>query len=495
MYVLGLHLDGNYFKVCVLSKKGKEVRIEFLKEFNKDVADLSGLKASLDKKKKLFDSPLEVVSALSQGEVFVRKMEVPFIREKDVHKAVEAKISFEDGEEEEVYHLTRLQKGKGSTNATVYSFAKKNLEEHYAFIENLGISAEHVTSVEAALERFGQFCGVKDAPYFHFHLGWESSSLYFFEKGKLVEGSFFSFGFKEVVEAVQKDHLLLEEVEVEGVQKLFLQSLREAKEGVVHETFVKLKHSLARVRGYIERKVEVPGETKVLFSGYAEFSRLLKGEIEEISKKEFIPHHKDFSPLELSAYAIEIGLALDRTEKGEGVQLSVEPCLSTGKKKSRKKRAARLLLQGMASALLFVGTAFLVVTQKEVGLEKRYQKAFALIKKHTGKKHLARDNKALLTAVKQKEKEAQAMMGPIPFYTLSNWFTSFLGEGEMFDAIEYRAIPKGAELELIFSGANAKFRANNCMQELSRQEDFSLDGEVLLEESGDRVELKVKLTS
>ena len=493
MYVLGLHSDGNYFKVCALSKEGKKISIEFLKEYSKEVASLALLKEGLEKKRKFFDAPLQVVSALPQGEVFARKIVVPFTREKEVYKAVEAELSFEDGGEESAFHLTKLERRKKETLAYVYSFSKKSLQDHYDFMEKLELSAEHVTSVEAAFERFGKFCGVGSAPYFHFHLGWESSSLLFFDKGQLVEGSFFSFGYKEVIEAVQKDHLLLEEVEGSGVHDLFLQTLEESKEGAILQIFLKLQHSLTRVREYIERKVEVPEGKKVLFSGYAEFSRLVKGKIAEINAKEFVPQHGSFSPLELSAYAIEIGLALDRIEDGEGVQLSIEQALSPRKKQGRVRRSLQVFARGMAFALLLCGVAYAGIAQKEGALTRRYERAKSLIETYVGKQGLPSNNRKLLSAVQQKEKEDRAKMGPIPFYDLSNWFTSSLTEEAMFDAIEYKARPRGAYVELLFFGSGAKIRANHCKDLLQKQEDFSLTAKAVLEEHEDRVELKVEL--
>ena len=88
MYTLSIHPDGEYFKVALLSQRGRKMKIEFMKDLRKDIADLNQLKKKIDGVTKGKEGLLEVISALGPNEVFMRRLELPLKRRRSVLKAL-----------------------------------------------------------------------------------------------------------------------------------------------------------------------------------------------------------------------------------------------------------------------------------------------------------------------------------------------------------------------------------------------------------------------
>ncbi|MCH9617775.1 MAG: hypothetical protein SP4CHLAM5_04420 [Chlamydiia bacterium] len=506
MYVLGLYSDGNYFKVSLISKKKGKIQIEFLKEFNKGTGNLDILKKNIGNDRAFFKQEIDVVTALPMHEVFIKKIIIPLANQGQVYKALELELSTdEDFLSGERFYVPKLVKMGDQTEVTLFAYTKESMERHLLSIESLGVDPDQVSSVSSAFTRFTAFCNLPSSPYFLFHLGWESSSIHFFYQGKIAEEASFSLGFKHIIDAVQKDQLLIATIDMDKVQELFFTALEEKKGSFVRELFTKLDKSITRIQKFICDKDTRANEVEaIVFTGYSEFCRSLKDCIAQIDLKEFIPTHQDYTPAQLSGYAIEIGLALDKIASDkQTLQLGGGFFTPKGQRLKSRKHAMRFAGGLALFSVVMFSSIYTFFSMKEAQLEKRYNLAVSKIATYTGAKTeyfqsvkglLRRNRSRLTTAIKNKQEKDRAHADPVSFLSISKWLNTFLLESFSFDQIEYIAQPGGAQVTFIFKGENKEGRAQ-LLKEGVRLNGAALlvDDELLIHTIEDTVLVKMRV--
>lgn len=506
MYVLGLYSDGNYFKISLISKKRGKVRVEFLKEFNKATCTFEVLKKSIEKEGRFFKKGVEVATALPLSEVFIKNITLPLVNQGQVYRALDLELSL-DGDflEGGRVYVPKLRKKEGETEVTLFAFTKESMENHLQAIEKLGVNPDAVSTISAAFVRFSSFCNLPKTPYYLFHFGWETSSIHFFDQGEILQEASFSIGFKHIIEAVQKDQLLLDAVDMERVQELFLTALEEKKGSVIRECFTKIEKSISRIQKYISDKdARAEQVDTIVFTGYSEFCRAIKSYIPQINMKELVPSHEEYTPRQLGSYAIEIGLALDLIQSDDKtLQLAAGDFTPKGQKIKAKKRVQKFFgaLSLCVTAISISVYSFFSI--KESQLATRYDIAIAKLERFTEAKaerfYPAKDNflknrKALNNAIKAKIDKDQIRANPILFSSISLWFSSFLPEGFSFDQIEYYAEPSGAQVKCVFKGEDQENRALEFKEKALLSGDRMLvDESVSMHKDGDSMVVKMQV--
>lgn len=453
MYVLGLYSDGDYFKVSLLSKKGKSVRIEYIKEFKKNISNLNALKKFIDSKASLFGKKVEVVSALPSEELFIKKITIPLRSIRKVRKALDFQLSSEDIYfDEGRFFVPMYKKKEKETLVTLYGYTKESMEGHLHDIKTLGIDSEWVSAVSRSLERFVQFFIVEKESFFLFHLGWESSSFYFFENREIQKEASFSVGLKNIIDAVQKDNTLAELVDVTKVQELFLDAIEGGHKSACMTVFAEIEKEISRAWTYMIDSTEYANTTdKILFTGYSEFSKEIKTYLPPIDLEEImLTPHLEFSSSQIGSYAIEIGLALDRVMSDkQTLQLGGGKFIPFTQKKKAVRHLYRYVGLSLLSALMVFFTVDAYFIKKKSALKNRYEEASGAIASLSGKdtikfstktKTLGKNRKKLLDLIKNQSRKDKISKGPVSFCWLSKWMEKLNIEDDSIAEISYEIV-------------------------------------------------------
>jgi|GEM_PF-2104399 len=453
MYVLGLYSDGNYFKVSLLSKKRGKIRIEFMKEFKKNIDNLNALKKILETKASFFHPSVEIVSALPSEEVFLRKLMIPLIGDQKVRKALEFQLSSEElySEDDRIFVPLLKRKGK-ETEVNLYGYTKEAMEGHLQDVKTLGIDSEWVSTISCALERFAQFFATKTESFFLFHLGWESSCMMYFSEGEKKSEVSFKIGLKKIIDAVQKDQVLLDLVDMTRMQELFIKAIEENGQTHATEVFLEVEREISRAWTYIiETNTEGSEVNKILFTGYAEFSRELKAYLPPLDLEEIkLLPHLEFSALQLSSYAIEIGLALDRiVSDKQTLQLGGGKFIPFAQKKKAKMYLSRYAGLCLISSVVMIFLLNTFFSKKALKLKQRFESVVIAVNQLEGNKErefsytpkeMLETKKALARAIKGQKLKDRSKDRPVPFASIANFLASCQCEPFQCNEVSYEVV-------------------------------------------------------
>jgi hypothetical protein len=461
MYVLGLYSDGDYFKVSLISKKGKKSRIEFLKEFKKDTVNLNALKRILDKKASFFHGEVQIVSALNAEEIYIKKILIPFENLKKVKKALEFQLSSEEiYADENRFFVPIFEKYPKETKVTLYGFTKQAMLKHMEAIDSLGVKPEWISSVSRGIERFVQVFAKKAEPFFLFHLGWESSFFYYLEEEEIKREVFLPFGLKNIIDAIQKDKVVSEPVDTKKIANLFIDTINLGKKNHSSAVFCEIEKEISRGWSYIlEEEPKASEAQKILFTGYLEFSEILKPHLPPIDFESLlITPHLEFSSFQINTYAIEIGLALDRIiSDDKSLQLGQEKFTPQGQKRRAEKYLYRYLGIYLTSLMIvfFISGSFFM--KKKANLKYKYEsilKQVALFNEPLGAKinfneqALEKNRKALQEVIKRQKQIQRVAFGPKILEPLMEWILFCKSKGIDLELSDYQIVQKPTEENL-----------------------------------------------
>lgn len=314
MYILGLHPDGNQFRAALLNcQKGKS-KIIFTKEFE----DPAFLKKSLLKEANYREKQLEVVTALSSDEVFIRNFEFPMSQRKKVLEALPFQIeSVLPFSQEGSTLLPQFYARKQSTAVTLYSFRNETLKRHLEELQPIGIDPDLVICVPAALLRFAEV-NVAAKNLVVLHLCKDKAYMVTILQGSIVQSL-----------SLRHDHLsralepLAKRGDIEGILLT----------GISKDTPLPLP------------LLQIDGDPKTL------------------------------------CYAIEIGLALERMKEAKNqLQFRVGSFVAKRQVARLKKRIGTYLALTTLSSLLAFATFFTIFLHKEREMQKRLAYVVALQK-------------------------------------------------------------------------------------------------------------------
>ena len=452
MYILGLYSDGEYFKVTLLSKKGKRIRIEFLKEFKKNITNLNVLKKILDKRLTFFNSEVEVVTGLSSDEIYVKKISFPLVSLSKVKKALDFYLSSDDiYKEEGRYFIPAFKRHASETEVTLYGYTKEAMEGHLQDIKTLGIDSEWISTISKAFERFVGFFAQEESEFFLFHLGWETSFYYFINDHQVKKEVSFSIGFKDIIDAISKDQMMSENLDMQSIGQIFFDKV-EDNEGAIATVYAGLEKEISRAWTYmIETETKAKEATKIVFTGYPEFSKKLKGFLPSIDFAEIeLTPHLEFTTNQIWAYAIEIGLALDRAlSDKETLQLARGDFLPSTQKKKAKKHLFRYLTLSLVGTMMVFFTFNIYYIKKSTLLKRRYDKAYKemftfggnkLSKVNYSSKSLDIARKKFCLLAKKEKQKAKTSAGPVAFVDVLKWLESCSLEDFNVSSFDYQII-------------------------------------------------------
>jgi hypothetical protein len=313
MYVLGVHSDGDYFKVALLKTNKGVSRIVFLEEFKKEVVDFNRLKARMLSEPGLNLEDLEIASALTPDEVFARSLSFPFKNEKAIYKALPFQIEkLLPMSSEHITTHAEIHKEKSKANVTLYSYFNENLESHIEEVKKLGLDSDLVTTVSRALQNFKEFFLGLEGSIVLLYLGWERSYVVYSEGKSFKESLLIETGFKDFVDAAREDFPSATIIDTAFIKKEignFYQ--KQLIEGSLKEVFLKLQKHIYRAFEFIKKKEKIESLNLSLL-GYSEIAETFFLGIKD--KRYFLQEiapHLEFARPDLKAYALEIGLALE----------------------------------------------------------------------------------------------------------------------------------------------------------------------------------------
>ncbi len=348
MYVLGIHPDGDYFKVALLKSAGKKSRILFLQEYKKDILDLNQLKRRILKETRCKQENIETISALTPEEVFVKGISFPFQRKSSVMKALpfqmEKLLPFS---EEHVTTIAQIKRNKKQSDVTLYTFFNETLQSHLQDIKTLGFDSDTVSTVSKGLARFKSYFLKEIEKVTLLYFGWEKSYLVYVDGDDVKYSLLIEVGFKMLIDSAREDYPNVAEVDFPFLRNEIVKFFNKEKRdnnGHVKEVLTKFQKGLARAFEYIKKKEGVE-RLELAHLGYSAISEEMTANMSEVSLKSLeISPHLEFDRQQLRSYAIEIGLALDCLEGSKDqIQFRIGE-FSPAKQISKIKRKIKVLL-------------------------------------------------------------------------------------------------------------------------------------------------------
>lgn len=445
MYLLGIHPDGDYFKVALVQKRGREKKILFLQEFKKDILDLNQLKKKVLKETKYRQEEVDVITALSPDEVFVRSISFPFKRKSSIAKALpfqlEKVLPFS---QEVATAIPQINVGKKGSVVTLYTYLNENLEQHIQEIKTLGFDPDSVVPLAKALHRFARFLDVLAPSYLIFHLGWETSHLVYVKEGVIKHSLTLEFGFKGFVDSVKKGVPMTESIDY----PLICQMIKKGEE-VVADELAHAKKALFRSLEFLRRKEECT-ELPLLCTGHLAVGEEIVSSLEGFSFPRVERGKGEIDLENMGAYAIEIGLALEGGEGGKDVVELRQGSFTAARQiaKVKKKALFFLTLTALTSCAFFSTLFFTAVKQTQLARD-RFQRVIALAddelksypkleKALFSSADCAEESRKFLKAFNKERIEENFFQTPPAVHHLLLALFENKGEGIEIESIDYR---------------------------------------------------------
>jgi hypothetical protein len=274
----------------------------------------------------------------------------------------------------------------------------------------------------------------------------------YFSEGEMKSEVSFKVGLKNIIDAVQKDQVLLDSVDMTRMQELFIKAIEENGQTHATEVFFEVEREISRAWTYImETNTSGSEVNKILFTGYAEFSRELKTYLPPLDLEEIkLLPHLEFSALQLSSYAIEIGLALDRiVSDKQTLQLGGGKFIPFAQKKKAKKYLTRYVSLSLISGLMIFLMLHTCFFKKQQNLKRRFESAVIAIDLLEGDKKrkisytpkgMLETKKALAAVIKGQKLKDKIGKGPPSFTSVAKLLVSPLFEEYLLDEVTYEVI-------------------------------------------------------
>lgn len=380
MHVLSINPDGDYFKVALLSLKKKKIKISLIQEYKKDIVDLSQLKKEILDKTKGALGRLEIVSALSVDDIFIRNVKLPLKKRGAILKALpfqmETLLPFS---KEDSTTISTIRKTKEGSSVRLYSYLNESMRSHLQEIKTLGFDPDYVSSVPVALHRFAEKFTETLDPFTIIHFGWEKSLVVSIEGGEVFYSVSIDSGFRDFIDAIKVDYPGLEEIDFAFIKREIGKG-GVGEKGALNHVLEALKKGLRRVFEFLARKKGGRNENTILFSGYDEIMQQIVTNMEGFSYKNLpLKPDLEFDKEQITSYAIEIGLALDGLAKDEKkLQLRVGQFTSPALYQQFKKKMRLYIgLSVLCSSIAFFTFSAIFLKRQALARE-RFNKIVAL---------------------------------------------------------------------------------------------------------------------
>ena len=378
MYILSIHPDGEYFKVTLLSQKGKKMKIEFMSDLRKDIVDLNQLKRKIDLVTRGREDSIEVISALDPEEVFVRSLELPLRRRRSIMKALpfqlEKLLPFSQEYSTTLPIIKRLQK---SSEIILYSFLNETMDDHIQNIKTFGFTPDWVSTVPRGLLRFAKTFAAESENCLMFHLGWARSYLVAISGGEEIFSTPISIGLKDFIDALKDDFRTSDEVSLSLLEVEIERCSKESdSESQMSFVLQEVEKQIYRVIEFLKRNNKLADCKGVIFTGYTETVKKISKWMDAFPGEciDLIPH-LEYETKEVAAYALEIGLAIDCLERGsQSVQLRVGAYMPKRLYQKVKKRSKIFIGLSCLTSLLIFATIVSFHVKREVGLKERFSR-------------------------------------------------------------------------------------------------------------------------
>ena len=476
MYVLSIHTEGAFFKMAIVSVKGKRMAVESLREGLIEDFNLEEVLRSLG------SNTVELVSALSADQVMIRVISLPVKQMRQAKKAADYQIEelfpFKRDEASILHVYRKTSKG---LEATLVGYQNTVLCQHLQAMKALGIDPDWTSSVVHGLRRFAEVFAQEMGPFVVFHVGWEETCLLFITENVLQKTVSIPLGYRHLLD-------LLPSIEEPQITRAVLeQAFCEGKgqKTPFYEQVCSFEQKLRRVVEFFTQGCQDLENLPVFYTGADVVGRFLAREVfDEVQRVRMIPH-LEFDNDHLLDYAVAIGLCLDVIEQDRYTMQLRKGVFEPERIKTYTWQSCKriALLSFVSSCVLFLGFQGITGVQKWQ-LQKKALTLVEQVQEHPSTypqlsslqsiAGVKRDLAKLLS--KQKTKEAHTVSSLLVSECLQ-WLSQNAHKITCFTKVDFenQRGEKGAKLAIAFMTPD-KERAQEFIQELERTCPYGLEG-------------------
>ena len=334
MPYVGLHIDGDSVHLALIKKRGGKIEIDTEKTIATHDALLS---------EDIIGKKVEVTSGLSPSDVIIRNFDIPLAKKRALNAAMpfqlETHVPLPLSESILLPKLHTLD--SSSTRVNVIGCHKQNLHRHLLKLEDMGVSANWVSSYPNALKRYAQHFYPTLSSYIALYIGLYQTYLIAVHEGKLWASTSIEMGIKNLKNPADE------------------QKIKAVK--------IKFKSDLDRSITFLKSKCKAVLHWDFLCCGYVDqiFEENDLSDLEIPSRAQSIDQAH-------APYAIAIGLALDTAHQDSAtVQFREGNFISSKHLASLGKRLCASFFLSALIALLSFATMSALINRKEYALEKR----------------------------------------------------------------------------------------------------------------------------
>lgn len=356
MYVLGLHIDNEYLRCALVSRRGKNIQILALEGYEKGCFKLDQIEREVLSPHGLTLSSqnLHITSTLSCADVMLRHLELPFKRERELYKALPFQIeSFFPFDEKEGEVIPIVKKGKKSSKVSLYGLQDSAMKRFLERAHQVGFDPETIAPAPKALACFCSSFLKDQGSILHFHFGWEESQLLIYVEGTLVTASKIDIGLSDFFAAIYEESPKTTTFDVDCLKAHLSQMGSETS--TLYALIERFHAGVKRILASYHEKYSC-GAFPMLFTGYVDEMGYISSLLGGLNASTLqITSRGEFEQKTLSMYALEIGMCLNVLQGKPTVQLRQGAFASLKqKKKLGKKLFNYTVCLGLMTAGLYV---------------------------------------------------------------------------------------------------------------------------------------------
>ncbi len=431
------------------------MKIEFINDLRKEITDLNQLKRKIDAVTNNREVSFEVVSALGPEQVFSRQLELPLKRKGAVMKALPFQLeSILPFSQEYSTTLCMIKKMPKASKIHLYSFLNETMDEHIQNVKTFGFNPDWVSTVPRALRRFAETFGAQTDNYVLFHFGWARSYLMAVVQGDEVFSTTIPLGLKNLIDALKDNLTTAEEVSLEFLElEIERCAQNQGTDSEVGQILFEVQSQIYRSIEFLRRQGSLGENKGVIFTGYTEIIKKISGWLELFPGEciDIVPH-LEYETKEISAYAIEIGLALDCLQRDEEtLQLRVGSFVPTRLFSKVKRKAAMVVALSCLSSVLALSAVVAYHIKREIGLKDRFARIVQLTnadidkfpfleKTFVGREEINQGIHELVKGLKTVKKENLLSHPPIQVYQTFEWIYPHLSQEMELRQVHYELV-------------------------------------------------------
>jgi len=356
--VLSLYTEGSFVQAALISRRGKNVQIDFSHSYDSET-ELNNVKLLYILKQHLPDKELPILSGLTTDELIYRSLSLKLTHDWALKKILPFQLESMLPYPIEEAHILAFSKriSKKEVEVELFSTRLTFLENHLLALKSQDIDPDQVSSIPHALMAFRSYFFPEENNIVIYHLGLKKSSYLLIEQGSLIACQTHYFGLNDLIEAFKK-----EGGDEKAWHSLDLLAALPEKPSPLLQVVNRFKQETLRIGEFLKKKQKIDGSSlSFLATGFLESNSSLKSFI-ETSFSPFFKLVASNSSLP-DETVIPLGLALDFFYSKKKAQFRQGELIALKRKNQLKKWSlAYLICSGLA--ILAICTLGMLITKK-----------------------------------------------------------------------------------------------------------------------------------